>query len=82
MCGTCGGNISNITVNNTLDLTKYLMNKYGIYADHVVRHYDASRKSCPYQFMGDNWARWRAFKAALNNTKLTKYLVGWNQNNV
>lgn len=82
MCGTLNGNISDLTVNNTLELTKYLMNKYGIDADHVVRHYDASRKSCPYQFMSGNWERWRVFKSALNNTKLTKYLLGWNENNV
>ena len=78
MCGTANGQISDTTVNNTIELVKYLMNKYNIDADHVVRHYDASRKSCPYQFMSNNWARWISFKAKLTNVATTKYIVGWN----
>lgn len=31
-------------------LVKYLMSKYNVKADHVVRHYDASRKTCPVQY--------------------------------
>lgn len=62
MCGTANGNISETTVNNTVDLVKYLMEVYSIDIDHVVRHYDASRKSCPYQFMSNNYARWYDFK--------------------
>lgn len=74
MCGTANGNISEKTINNTIELTRYLMSKYGIDSEHVVRHYDASRKSCPYQFQGDNWARWWDFKSRLNG----KYKIGWN----
>ena len=66
MCGTDGGNISDITVNNTIELVQYLMKKYSIDIDHVVRHYDASRKSCPYQFQSNNWARWYDFKERLS----------------
>ena len=62
MCGTDGGNISDTTVNNTVELVQYLMKKYSIDINHVVRHYDASRKSCPYQFMSNSWARWYDFK--------------------
>lgn len=32
------------------ELVSYLMERYGIDADHVVRHYDASRKACPYYY--------------------------------
>jgi len=42
MCLSDDGNLSNTTISNTLDLVKYLMSKYGINIDHVVRHYDAS----------------------------------------
>ena len=35
------------TINNTIDLVRYLMSKYGISIDNVVRHYDASHKICP-----------------------------------
>lgn len=31
-------------------LVKYLMSKYNVPADHVVRHYDASKKTCPVQY--------------------------------
>ena len=68
MCGTDNGNISEKTVQNTLELTKYLMKKYNIDADHVVRHYDASRKNCPSAFSSNNWARWWDFKNRLNDS--------------
>lgn len=67
MCGTDGGNISNITVNNTIELVQYLMKIYSIDIDHVVRHYDASRKSCPYQFQSNSWARWYDFKEKVSS---------------
>lgn len=65
MCGTDNGRYSKETVNNTIELTKYLMKKYNIDVDHVVRHYDASRKNCPSQFSPNNWARWWEFKKRL-----------------
>jgi N-acetylmuramoyl-L-alanine amidase len=34
-------------VENAVDLVKYLMDKYNIPLERVVRHYDASRKICP-----------------------------------
>ncbi len=67
MCGTNEGNISNTTVNNTVELVQYLMERYSIDINHVVRHYDASRKSCPYQFQNNNWARWYDFKERLSS---------------
>ena len=42
-----GWTISEKVINNTIKLTKYLMAKYNIPIDSVVRHYDASRKHCP-----------------------------------
>lgn len=77
MCGTANGNISEKTIENTLELTKYLMNKYGLDESRVVRHYDASYKSCPYQFQSNNWSRWWNFKSRLNG----KYKIGWNKDN-
>ncbi|MDU1053373.1 N-acetylmuramoyl-L-alanine amidase [Clostridium baratii] len=65
MCGTDNGRYSDKTVNNTIELTKYLMKKYNIDVDHVVRHYDASRKNCPSQFSPNNWARWWELKKRL-----------------
>ncbi|MDM0533167.1 N-acetylmuramoyl-L-alanine amidase [Clostridium perfringens] len=67
MCAT-NGDISEKTIENTLWLVKSLMNKYGIDIDHVVRHYDASRKCCPSPFSPNNWSRWWEFKERLKGT--------------
>lgn len=69
MCGTANGNISEKTINNTIELVKSLQAKYGLSNDRVVRHYDASRKCCPSQFSANNWARWADFKARLVTKK-------------
>lgn len=55
---------------NTVDLVKYLMNKYGIDLAHVVRHYDASGKLCPGSMAANNWAKWGLFKAALSGANV------------
>lgn len=75
MCIDAEGYPTESTISNTIDLTKYLMNKYGISLDNVVRHYDASRKSCPNCFSDNDWSKWYGFKEMLKNggTKL-----GWN----
>lgn len=52
-------------VGNAIDLVRYLMQKYGIPIDKVVRHYDASRKICPGTMSANNWAKWIWFKAQL-----------------
>ena len=35
------------TVEAAAELTRYLMNKYGVPASHVIRHYDVTGKICP-----------------------------------
>lgn len=57
----------NKTYKNTLELVKHLMDKYSIPLDRVVRHYDASRKTCPNIMSKDNWAEWNKFKRDLKN---------------
>lgn len=47
---------------NTVELTKNLMRKFNIPIDRVVRHYDASRKSCPNHMRQNNWSKWWKFK--------------------
>jgi N-acetylmuramoyl-L-alanine amidase len=62
------GIILDQTINNTLDLIRSLMKKYNINADHVVRHYDASRKNCPQNLNKDGkWGGWINFKNKLVN---------------
>ena len=60
---------TSVAVDRAVELTKYLMQTYGIDADHVIRHYDVSGKLCPgiigwNEDSGDVSA-WKAFKARL-----------------
>lgn len=57
--------MSDATINNTLELAAYICKTYGITIDRVVRHYDVTHKSCPAPFV-NNPSRWDDFKARLN----------------
>lgn len=65
---------SDAALDRAEELTKYLMQKYNIDADHVIRHYDVNGKPCPgiYGWNADTGdeSAWRAFHARL--TKSTK----------
>ena len=60
---------SDAAVKNTLELVRYLMDKYDIDADHVIRHYDVTGKLCPgiYGWNADSGSEkyWKAFKKQL-----------------
>ena len=67
------------TVQAAIKLTKDLMAKYNIPADHVIRHHDVTGKICPNPFVYNHTPHtWDAFKAALVD-RPTEYTVGWNQ---
>ena len=68
MCINSDGDFDK-TYKNTLDLVKHLMGKYNISIDKVVRHYDASRKSCPDTWSENNWDGWDKFKSDLQVKK-------------
>lgn len=57
---------------NAVELVKYLMDKYGIDADHVIRHYDVTGKPCPgiigWNADSGDESKWQAFKAKLTGT--------------
>ena len=61
----------NKTVQSTIELVRYLMEKYHIPADHVIRHYDVTGKICPKYFV-ENEDAWSNFKedvqAAIDRT--------------
>lgn len=61
-----------ITVEKTVELTKWLMQEYGISADHVIRHYDVTHKTCPAPFVLDGEA-WKQFKAAISGADIVEY---------
>lgn len=68
MCINADGDYDK-TFANTVEVVKQLMEELGIDADHVVRHYDASRKNCPQTFSGNDWARWKEFKEKLTESE-------------
>lgn len=41
------------TVNNTIELAKQICARYGIDRNHVIRHYDVTRKTCPEPYVRD-----------------------------
>ena len=53
----------------TVAVVKELMQVFGIDANHVVRHYDASRKDCPMSMSGNGWARWNEFKQRITESE-------------
>lgn len=48
------------TISNTIELVKYLMDKYDIPVDRVVRHYDVTGKYCPAPLVNED--TWKEFK--------------------
>lgn len=63
-CINSDGNYA-LAVQNTVELVQYLMKTFNIDINHVVRHYDASRKNCPSSMSANNWAAWTSFKNKL-----------------
>ena len=64
------------TVTAAIELTRYLMQKYNINVDHVIRHYDVTGKICPNPYVYNHTAHtWESFKAELGKK------AGWQQEN-
>lgn len=54
------------TVQTAIELTRELMAKYNVPADHVIRHYDVTGKICPNPYVYNHTQHtWEDFKAAL-----------------
>ena len=71
MCINSDGDY-NAAMQNTIDLAAYLLWKYDLSIDHLVRHYDANGKVCPLTMSANNWAVWQQFKASVE-AKLSTY---------
>ena len=78
MCSRLSGGeyyIKDNVISDTVALTKYLMNKYGIGADNVIRHYDVWDKMCPEPFV-KHPEQWESFKKRLQESEdltMTQY---------
>lgn len=49
-------------IENAVELTRFLMDKYSIPSSNVVRHYDVTHKLCPKPMVND-YSMWCKFKA-------------------
>lgn len=47
---------------NLVELTKNLMAKFKVPPERVIRHFDATGKSCPGSWSKNNWSQWWKFK--------------------
>lgn len=56
------------TIEGTIELTKYLMNKYDIPVENVIRHFDVTGKFCPNPYINDT-KEWNKFRSRLSVTK-------------
>lgn len=64
------------TVASAINLTKELMAKYNVPADHVIRHYDVVGKTCPNPYVYNAGKHtWEDFQAAIRSGQ--KYEIGW-----
>lgn len=59
MCVNADGDFEK-TKANTIDLTRYLLQKHNLSIDQVHRHYDITGKLCPRMFIDE--AKWAGFK--------------------
>ncbi|MBU5669672.1 N-acetylmuramoyl-L-alanine amidase [Peptoniphilus sp. MSJ-1] len=57
---------------NLVELTKNLMVKFKIPASRVIRHYDATGKSCPDSWKSNNWSKWKQFKEDIQKPIVAK----------
>lgn len=64
LCVNSDGDFSK-TFQTGIALTKYLMNKYSIPPDRVIRHFDATGKICPRIMIEDDPTLWTKFKNSL-----------------
>lgn len=56
------------TVNSAVELTKYLMKKYNVPVDHVIRHYDVTGKICPNPYVYNTQKHvWDEFKKLIGS---------------
>lgn len=62
------GNVRQGSIATAAELVRYLMQRYGVPVDRVIRHYDVTGKYCPGP-MVDDPALWAAFKQSLTQTE-------------
>jgi N-acetylmuramoyl-L-alanine amidase CwlA len=64
------------TVENAIKITLYLMDKYNIPVDKVIRHFDVTGKNCPAPFVKDE-SKWMVFKNRIIKEVIDVALEQW-----
>ena len=62
------GNVRQGSIDTAAELVRYLMQRYSVPVDRVIRHYDVTGKYCPGP-MVDDPTLWEAFKQSLTQTE-------------
>lgn len=60
------GKFTEVTYKSLIQLTAFLMGKFDLSTDDVIRHYDVTGKNCP-KFYVENEDAWIKFKEDINN---------------
>lgn len=63
VCETADGWFTEREIATLQELVPMLMERYGIDADHICRHYDVTGKHCPWFYVG--WNEWESLKDAI-----------------
>lgn len=58
------------TIQNAVELVRYLMELHGIKIENIIRHYDVTHKICPEPFVRDEQT-WKNFKRRVNMQEFT-----------
>lgn len=81
---------TNEVIDNLVEFTQYLMDKYNVPVENVIRHYDVTGKLCPRPFVGDDINEynkktgnqmWSEFKSRLVNRKENNNIVDTSEKN-
>ncbi|MGN1304625.1 MAG: N-acetylmuramoyl-L-alanine amidase [Oscillospiraceae bacterium] len=76
------GKFTSETENSAAELCAYLLKKYGLTVDDLIRHYDVTGKQCPLWFVPTKYqskevadARWAGFKALVSQKTGREFLI-------
>lgn len=73
--GSSGADFTEAEIDRLAWLVQTLMKRFGVDANHVVRHYDASRKMCPAPYSPNGkdptGSKWNALHARITGGKIT-----------
>ena len=64
MCN-CVKSVPDDVFDQTVELTRFLMDKYNVPPSRVIRHWDVNGKECPARWIGKNNDGWDEFKRAI-----------------